>query len=167
MPDLPQRKSLRLKGFDYANHHTWHVVIRLHETAQLLGQLTEAGLQLSASGRLVERLWLEMPQHYPCVWPDCHAIMEDHVHLLFGLTEPQLVDPAASPQKLDAVQAIHRFKSYSTRLYRELIGGDGNTKLWRRSFWDEAIRSDRQLEACRRYVLNNARREWLERQGLV
>jgi REP element-mobilizing transposase RayT len=141
-----------MPNFDYANHHTWHIVIRPHETAHALGTLTANGMNLSPTGRLVERLWLEMPRHYLCVWLDCYAIMEDHVHLLFGITEPHLVDPTTEQGKLNAVQVVHRFKSLSTKQYRDLTRGPGTTRLWRRSFWDVAIRSERQLAACRNYM---------------
>ena len=67
-------------------------------------------------------------------------IMPDHVHLLLGVIDKNLVE------------VIGSWKSYTTNL---LHGNGCRGKIWQRSFWDHGIRINEDLINTTKYILNN------------
>ncbi len=49
-----------------------------------------------------------------------------------------------------------RFKSLGTKRARRLLGTPG--PIWQRGYYERVIRDERELEAARRYVLDNPHR---------
>jgi REP element-mobilizing transposase RayT len=71
------------------------------------------------------------------------ALMPDHVHLLVQV------------QDLDLVTAVSRWKSLTTKRYRD-SGAQG--PLWQRSFYDHGIRANEDLNAAALYMVQNPMR---------
>jgi len=68
------------------------------------------------------------------------CLMPDHVHLLQGVTNTNLVD------------LVQRWKTFTTnRLHRFGVSGD----IWQRSFYDHAMRSDEDLVVAAQYIVDN------------
>jgi len=131
---MPQRKPLRLKGFNYADAgYTYLVTIRVANQGISLLQpaLTKAvkdAIQwLRGLGALVH----------------CYCIMPDHLHLLISLYQCDRSLP----------DLIRGLKYATTRVARKSI--------WQRSFHDHILRpSEDAAEVCR-YILENPIRKGL------
>jgi len=78
------------------------------------------------------------------------ALMPDHVHLLAEIGDLNLID------------AIARWKSYTTTLFRR-VGGVG--PLWQRSFYDHGIRTPEDLVVAAAYIVDNPKRAGLPGRG--
>jgi len=55
--DLPRRRSLRLRGYDYAQVGAYFVTICAYERRCLFGRVVEAQIFLSPIGEIVAREW--------------------------------------------------------------------------------------------------------------
>ena len=80
---IPQRRSVRLKGFDYSQPGAYFVTVCTHEKRCCLGQIVRGEMKLNAIGAVVNECWLDIPRHFPNVELNTHIVMPNHVHGLF------------------------------------------------------------------------------------
>lgn len=74
------RRSLRLKGYDYAQVGAYFVTIAVRGRLALFGEVVDGEAQLNDAGEIVGRIWEEMPHRFPFVEMDAFVVMPDHVH---------------------------------------------------------------------------------------
>ncbi len=152
--DLPQRRSVRLPGYDYSQAGWYFVTIVADDRRLLFGGFDEE-LQLRPTplGTIVSFCWHEFAAHYAAVHADCWVLMPNHVHLLIGLL------PTESPKSLG--QLIGAFKATCTRR-AQVWRGAGS--IWQRGYHEHVVRTAHELEIYRDYIRNNPRR-WVEKWG--
>lgn len=151
--DLPQRRSVRLPGYDYSRAGWYFVTIMANGGKLLFGSFNEnSQLQPTPLGEIVGRSWHELAAQYPAIHTDCWVLMPNHLHLLIGLL------PTSSPKPLG--QLVGAFKATCTRQAQAWRGAGS---VWQRSYHEHVIRTAQELEIYRDYVRNNPRR-WVEKQ---
>ena len=70
----------RLREYDYAQDGAYSVTVCTDWRTHLFGRVTDGRMELNAVGRIVEKVWHELPEHYPHVELDAFVVMPDHVH---------------------------------------------------------------------------------------
>lgn len=155
-----RRRSPRLQDFDYATVGAYFVTICVQGRRPLLGRLVasddDTTVQLSDAGRMVQDVWLALPDHYPRVALDAFVIMPNHLHGILWLRDPpdDSASYATGPMALPDV--VQRFKSFTTSRYRHGVYESGwppfDGRLWQRNYNEHMIRSDESVEAIREYV---------------
>jgi putative transposase len=152
-PNVHHRRSLRLKGYDYAQAGAYFVTVCTKGKECLFGEVTAGVMVPNAAGRMVEAVWTELTR-YPGVDTDAFVVMPNHVHGIVLLTnvgagpcacpdenrsensipqkrgrprgvafEPGQPRGVAPTMNLPAV--VHRFKSLTTARYRAEIVSSG------------------------------------------
>lgn len=184
-PRAPQRRSVRLAGYDYSQAGAYFVTICTQGRECVLGEVAEAEMRLNAWGEIVEACWEEIPRHLRHADLDAFAVMPNHLHGVIVLLErdavaprPQLRARHAVPlrgraevggQRLEQFGApvagslatvIRSFKSAVTRQVRSLRGAVGRP-LWQRNYYEHIIRNEQDLEEIREYIAQNPGR-WEE-----
>lgn len=100
-------KHTRLRGHDYTEG-TYFVTLCTHGHAQLFGNMagagTEARMELSEAGRIIDACWRAIPLHFPHVELDEMQIMPDHMHAILRLN-PSSVGFLRSVQSTQWVDA--------------------------------------------------------------
>ena len=76
----PQRKSIRLRHYDYTQPGFYFVTICTQSRECLFGQVVDGQMVLNDVGQVVRQSWAELPQRYPTVELDASVIMPNHVH---------------------------------------------------------------------------------------
>ena len=74
------RRSIRLKGYDYANTGAYFVTIVTQGRACLFGEIVNAESRLNDAGSLIERWWFELNNKFRTVETDDFVIMPNHCH---------------------------------------------------------------------------------------
>ncbi|MHB1317720.1 MAG: transposase [Anaerolineae bacterium] len=92
--DIPvhHRRSIRLKGYDYASFGAYFVTLCIQDRANLLGTMEGPHVELSPAGEMVREAWEAMPEHYASVGVDTYVVMPNHLHgivLLRGADHPE------------------------------------------------------------------------------
>ena len=67
MAERFHRRSIRLKGYDYAQAGAYYVTVCTHERAHLFGDVVNAEMVPSQTGAIVQRCWDAIPEHMPMV----------------------------------------------------------------------------------------------------
>jgi len=81
------RRSIRLRGYDYAAGGSYFVTICTQDRAPLLGTV-EGKVLLNGAGRMADHWWNELPRRYPTVSLDAFVIMHTHIHGILIISPP-------------------------------------------------------------------------------
>ena len=176
MNNLPTRKQIRLKNYDYSQNGCYFVTVCVKDKKHLLGhfrskdEVVGAGLRarprdavvLTKLGREVESSIIFIGEKYSNVSIEYYVILPNHVHLLILISDYD--------ERLDVVcttggrgdpplqSIIGYFKSYTTTKFRKI--GNNHGILWQRSFYDRVIRNQLEFEKAWEYIEYNALKEY-------
>ena len=64
MADYPKRKRNRLQEYDYSNSGYYFITICIKKRIELFGKIINEHIILSKNGKILERRWLDLPNHY-------------------------------------------------------------------------------------------------------
>jgi REP element-mobilizing transposase RayT len=156
---LPNRRSIRLRGYDYAQNNAYFVTVCLAQRLCLFGDITDGVVRSSTIGEVVASAWSDLPNHTPGLILDTWVIMPNHVHgivILPGEPLPenlgQTILRGPKPGSLGTV--VGGFKSAVSREVAvkqlSLI-----KPFWQRNYYERIIRNDRELDATRKYIESN------------
>ena len=140
---LPERKKLRLEGWDYSQVGYYFVTICVQERERLFWDGTRAGLEpapTNAYGELVAQTWLELPAHTTGVRVDKFVVMPNHFHGIVVL-ENGCVGAGSKPARTPLAEVIRQFKTFSARKVNQMRGTPGRS-VWQRSYYDHIIRDE-------------------------
>ena len=176
-PDKHHRRSVRLRGYDYALAGAYFVTNCTHARECLLGTVLDGRMILSKYGSAVQDCWNDLPRHYGHVVLDEMVIMPNHVHGIIILTPPDVATssvgaglpvlagpgkPApntesalAQAKRHGLPEIVRALKTHSSRRINELRLTH-SADVWQRNYHDRIIRNDRQLQAIRGYIRSNA-----------
>jgi len=76
------RRSLRLRGYDYAQPGAYFVTICTHDRACLFGAVVDGEMRLNEMGEIVREEWFRTAYMRPYVQLNDHefVIMPNHIH---------------------------------------------------------------------------------------
>ena len=168
-PHKHHRRSIRLKEYDYSQPGGYFVTICTHGKEQLFGRIVDGELKLNMAGREIENYWRDIPKRFPSVEIDEFVIMPNHVHgIVFIIGDDRIKQstpfvvgaihelPLQRRQMLLA-KVIGRFKMTAAKRINELRGMNG-CPVWQRNYYEHIIRGEKDLNAIRKYIVNNPAR---------
>lgn len=168
------RKSIRLKGYDYSQPGHYFITICTHHRAHLFGDVRDGQMVLSAMGAVADACWRAVPEHYPNVRVDAYVIMPNHVHGVLEIMDvgaQDFVNVGAQdfvPPRSDG--KTHKFGKIIPRSVATIVRGfkTGVTKwarentdvhvAWQRNYYEHIVRDDEALNRIRQYIRNNPAR---------
>lgn len=88
-PTVHDRRSIRLRGYDYASEGAYHVVMRTKDGLCVFGEVEGIEMKLSPIGRIAESCWLEIRKHFQNVELDQYIVMPNHIHCIVAIKAPE------------------------------------------------------------------------------
>lgn len=191
-PERHHRRSIRFPGFNYSAFGPYFVTICVEGRECLFGDVRGGQMILNDAGQMVDRIWREMPDHYPGVQIDQLQVMPNHLHGIVGLAEPasefgegrtwgsaptgggQARGPAPTnsnpnTKPLSLGDVLQRFKSFTTTAYVRGVSSAGWTRfdgrLWQRNYFEHIIRDNESLGSVRSYIFTNPQRWGADREN--
>ena len=79
-PHIHHRRSIRLKGYDYSQNGAYFVTICVQNRKCLFGKITNRNMVLNDAGKMAEKYWQKIPEHFPNIILDAFVIMPNHMH---------------------------------------------------------------------------------------
>lgn len=179
-PNIHNRKSIRLKGYDYTQAGLNFITICVKDRECLFGEIyvtevfgveqfqPQQEMRLSVAGKIADECWLEIPKHFPNAVLHEHIIMPNHVH---GIIELKCNDVGASyvmslgtshvmsqqnqfskPIAGSISVIIQQYKSSVSRLVKK---NNMPHFIWQSRFYEHIIRDEQSYENIADYILNN------------
>jgi len=166
------RKSLRLKDYDYSQEGCYFVTISTHHRKCLFGDVKNGEMVLNDLGRIVDDCWQWLIDHHEHVDGDLWVVMPNHLHGIIAINEcggysqrgecsqrrggsrtaPTSMETSIKRKPLGRL--VGAFKTVSTKKINELCHTPGQI-LWQRNYFERIIRTDYELHQTRQYIQTN------------
>jgi REP element-mobilizing transposase RayT len=157
---MKQRKPNRLKYFDYSNAGWYYVTICTKDHQHKFGSVINEKMILNETGKAADKMWLNIPAHYPFAELDEYIIMPNHIHGIIIIDYDIVGDEYLRPLQ-ENTRSLHR-TNLSNVIKGFKIGVTNWCKLnnhsdfkWQRSFYDRIIRNEIELFNIRKYIKQN------------
>jgi len=156
-----ERKSVRLKGHDYAGPGVYFVTFLVKFREHLLGQIKDGTILLSEAGEIVRDEWLKSFQIRNELVCHEYIIMPNHIHAILEIIGKDLDDQSSDdsrevfrmkPRSLSSF--IAGLKWVTTLKIRKLPKFSGII-LWHRGYHDHLVRSKMEMKNIGEYIRNN------------
>ncbi|MCL2546408.1 MAG: hypothetical protein FWE06_04340 [Oscillospiraceae bacterium] len=167
MKELPVRKGIRLKGYNYSSSGYYFVTVCVKDKHEMLGKVVVGDAvhsvtphtKLSEYGLVVKRI-LEMGGDAR-IQLDRYIVMPNHIHMILIVSHDEKRDVRmASPtrEKRDAVDSVPYTKSLVStfvRSFKTMTTKQIGFSLWQRSFHDRIIRNEDEYQRIWQYIDEN------------
>jgi REP element-mobilizing transposase RayT len=147
-PDIHHRRSIRLRGYDYARAGAYFVTICAQERACLFGHVSGGVFHPNPYGQIVAECLDLLTDHFSHVALDACVVMPNHMHAIVVLEDMS----GAKPTTLG--RAIAYLKYQSTKRVNDLRGTPG-VRVWRRNYYERIVRDAAALNRIRAYIAGN------------
>jgi putative transposase len=168
---MKNRRSIRLKEYDYSQSGAYFVTICAHDRECLFGEIVDGKMILNDVGRMVQAIWDDIPSHYAGIDTDAFIIMPNHIHTIIFIVgaapcgrpdsdNGQARGPAPTENTpLSLADVVHRFKTMTTKRYADGVKQIGwpafAGRLWQRNYYERVIRNEDELNEIRQYIVDN------------
>ena len=155
---MPNRQSIRMKGWDYTSEGWYFVTMNTHKNNALFGVIVNGKMVLNEAGRIAEEEWRKSAVIREGIELDEFVIMPNHVHGIVRLKgrpagRPSYVGRLSlAPGSLGAF--IAGYKGAAGRRINIQRGTPGNV-VWHRNYWDVIVQDARKLDGIRNYIRCN------------
>jgi putative transposase len=159
-PSIHNRKSSRLKNYDYSQPGLYFLTICCHERECLFGHIQDSKLILNEGGKIAQECWLNIPDHFPDAILHEFIIMPNHIH---GIIELKVIqdtssgkktnlNPIAPPASKSISSIVRGYKIGVTKWFRS--NTDIHT-VWQSGFHDHIIRTEQSYQIIAEYITHN------------
>jgi REP element-mobilizing transposase RayT len=150
-PQKHDRRSIRLKGYDYSQAGAYYVTIVAWRREGLFGEVVNEEMQLSKFGLVAKQQWEKLPKRFPNIELGAYMIMPNHMHGIIVITNgrgtaenPNNPDGESSrriptherfqkPVKGSIPTIIRSYKSAVSYRINLMRGSDG-VPVWQRNY---------------------------------
>lgn len=167
-PDIHNRKSIRLKGYDYSQEGLYFITICTKNRENLFGEIVGAGssrpndnlmldikekrIILNKIGMVIEEEYINLKNKYKNIKCHEYVIMPNHFHCLIEIIKHQ--EGGKTPA---LPEIIGYFKFQTTKKYNEMleIKNERFLSLWQRNYYENIIRNEKRHFQVIEYIENN------------
>ena len=159
--NLPKRKNIRLREYDYSEPGAYFITICTKNKEKIFwsGELDVQkfewklvgahcvlphGLPLSQAGIIVEQALQKWNETYDNVYLSSYIIMPNHLHLMVVIQHGEGGSTQCSPTV-----------SRMVKLFKESVTKQFGEKIWQVSFYDHIIRDKHDYEEISKYIYEN------------
>ncbi len=162
--ELPKRKELRLKQYDYSSKGAYFVTICTKDRKRILSDIVkpvgvgahdDPQIQLTRNGKIVER-YLLSSENISGVKIDRYVIMPDHIHVIILLVPEEYSNQrrGSSGAPTPTGEMLPHVVSAFKRLCNKEIG----VNIFQRGYIEHIIRNREDYEARVKYIYENPER---------
>jgi putative transposase len=173
-PAIHHRRSIRLRGYDYAQAGAYFVTLVTQGRECLFGEIVEGVMRLNDAGEIARAEWEKSAEIRREIELDAFVVMPNHIHGIVVIVEPgtggadgrpplpDMVAPEDGgrgrpplPRKQKSLGAfIAGFKSAATKRINEVRVLPG-VPVWQRNYCEHVVRNETDLTRIRAYIANN------------
>jgi len=79
------RRSVRLRDYNYSSDGAYYVTVCVNERGCVFGNVRNGEMGLNECGKIADKCWNEIPEHFPHVALDEYIVMLNHVHGIINI----------------------------------------------------------------------------------
>jgi REP-associated tyrosine transposase len=145
---IPQRRSIRMRDYDYSSDGLYFVTLCTNGRLCLFGDIVDSNIRLNDPGKIVDDLWSQTFRFFDdaATW----VVMPNHLHGIVAIENAGIASGAEKPLG----RLVGAFKTVTTKRINEIRATPGAT-LWQRGFYEHIIRDGRAFENIVAYIEDN------------
>lgn len=162
-------ESSRLRNWDYSSSGAYFITICTQNRIQYFGKINKGKMLLSETGKIADKYWREIPNHFTNTRLDEYIIMPNHIHGIIKIDHGDPIIPLV-PTVAPMVETPESGVSTKTVTKKPTLGIIINQFkrictltthkkdipfAWQSRFYDHIIRDDISLHKIREYIKNN------------
>ena len=170
-------KQYRLKGFDYSGEGEYFVTICAKNHIRYFGKIENEKMILSDMGKIVEKIWSEIPNRFKNIVLDSFQVMPEHCHgiviikshsqniklrnLIHQVSKTNIINdvPTKSgiennPMELKSISLGKVIRWFKGRVSFEAKKINSNFS-WQARYYDRIIRNEKEHYFIKEYIENN------------
>ncbi|MBO5043217.1 MAG: hypothetical protein J6D87_09650 [Clostridia bacterium] len=157
--ELPKRKRLRLKNFDYSTPGAYFITICTHNRkctlSRVVGAIHESPeTKLTDYGKILNEIIQNIPERHKATI-DMYVIMPNHIHFIIIITDDEELR-AIRESPLRGRSIISKVIGYiKMNASKEIHCQYGDATIWQRGFHDHVIRDRQDYEKIAKYIDEN------------
>lgn len=174
---LPNRQSIRKRGWDYTSAGCYFVTMNTHASRALFGAIVNGTMVLNEAGRIAEEEWRKSAVLRKEIELDEFVIMPNHMHGIVWLKRLDASSPSASGGQFGKPQSgalgtlvgaykaavtreirrrglMHQARPHQARPHQARVAS-GASAIWHRNYWDVIVQDEKALAAIRNYIRFN------------
>ena len=168
-PTKIQRRSLRLKDYNYSGPGAYFVTICTNGRLSLFGDIVEGIMRLNDYRRIVSREWEVSAMIRREIVLDEFVVMPNHIHGIIFINESNVGATGRSPVRSGPRRGslgsfISGFKSATTKRINDLRQAVGDL-VWQRNYFEHVVRDEQSLHWIRQYIVDNPARWDFDREN--
>lgn len=137
--NLPRRKRIRLKYYDYSNCGMYFITICIKNRLELLGKIQDKNnILLTTEGNIVEKELQKIEVLLTNVTIDEYIIMPNHIHMILIINENKNI-------------SISRI----IKQYKMCVSKKIGYSIWQKSFYEHIIKNEEEYFTIKQYIQNN------------
>ena len=137
--NLPRRKRIRLKYYDYSTCGMYFVTICIKNRLELLGKIQDKNnIVLTPEGNIVEKELQKIEVLLTNVTIDEYIIMPNHIHMILIINENKNI-------------SISRI----IKQYKMCVSKKIGYSIWQKSFYEHIIKNEEEYFTIKQYIQNN------------
>ena len=137
--NLPRRKRIRLKYYDYSNCGMYFITICIKNRLELLGKIQDRNnILLTTEGNIVEKELQKIEVLLTNVTIDEYIIMPNHIHMILIINENKNI-------------SISRI----IKQYKMCVSKKIGYSIWQKSFYEHIIKNEEEYFTIKQYIQNN------------
>ncbi len=179
---LPNRQTLRLRGYDYSSSGWYFVTICTENRVNLFGEVVgawrdapdEYSMRLSEYGLILDNVLKSVGKHHPVNF-DIFQIMPNHVHLVIRILDKCTLSgvldysrytgasrraPTSNKNKPTLGWIVGIIKTTSTHAIN-ILRNTPSQKIFQRNYYEHIIRNENELWQIRQYIKDNPK-NWIK-----
>jgi REP element-mobilizing transposase RayT len=153
---FPQRKSIRLKDYDYSQQGMYFITICTYDKKQLFGRIKKEKMILNKYGYIAKTEIRNTILIRNNLHINSYIIMPNHIHMIIEIecgrareTEKMSIHEKS---KMIIPQIIQQFKMIISKRIKQY---NINHSIWQRNYYEHIIRNEKELYAIQEYINNN------------
>lgn len=177
------QKQYRYKEYDYSQDGFYFVTICCKNREMFFGDIKNGKMQLSEIGKIAEKFWLEIPDHFIFMKLDKFVIMPNHIHGIIEIDNcrnncrnaprrvpvnnassvgmnasveknaPRRVPTGIQPLVNNSLSSV--INHFKGNIKRFCNKNNLEYFAWEARFHDRIIRNNNELNRIRQYIINN------------
>jgi putative transposase len=168
-----QRRSIRLKEYDYSQAGAYFVTICTFNRECIFGSIVKGEMRLSPLGIIVRDCWNDMQHHFPDVEFEIFVVMPNHFHAVIVVKSDPVGAIHESPlphtrklvrRRMLLPKIIGRFKMTSAKRINELRGTPG-IPVWQRNYYEHVVRDEKSFGLIQEYIQANVLRWEMDKEN--
>lgn len=157
-PQHHHRRSIRLKGYDYAQAGAYFLTLCTKDRACLFGDIVDDLMLLNVAGMVVDECWKAIPSHFPHVALDAFVVMPNHIHGVLRIGDTvgaKDISPLPSRCLGTANTIGSVIRGFKIGVTKWMRANSDIHDIWQRNYYEHVIRDESSLNRIREYIADN------------